>query len=129
LSVVGSLNLLHAADRKTMTQANVKLRNGTKVSFGNISVVVDKVGKPAGEKGPTSFVLRGSAADAKQVHSFKLKGAHEEIVSLSVISKIDNGDIEWSQNVRADTVDIEANLWVDLKERTVPFDLTFDLGL
>ena len=137
LRLKGSIAVVTGSKTEAVKSTPFLLKEGSKVSVGNIELTVEKVGKPDFGDHALEVTVSTSNNEIKTIADVKFldeNGGEVEVESTGSSSSGFNGQFDYqksyglSKNLDGKKVVLQFEVWTDLEEKVIPVDITASLG-
>ena len=124
-----------ATKSKTHKSEKVAIKNDQKVTVGGISFTIKEVGKPDWGDAELSLTLKASQ-DLSAIKTVRFLGADGKEIKSDRGSRMRSAwgnkvTVEWKYDLdkKTDQAVIEVEIWDDMQQVAVPFDIKTSIGL
>jgi hypothetical protein len=136
IKIEGSLSLLCAKEKKEFVLKDLALKKGTKLNADKTELTIATVGKPDWGDEPLKVSLKAQDTELNEVAEIKFfKADGSEIKShkrgSSKMGMLGAMTVEWDYvlSEKVESATVKMYLWVDMQKKSVPLNVSVDVGL
>lgn len=132
--VVGTLAMMCASKKKTVTHSNVPLTEGAEIELGDVTFTIEDIGKPDWGDAVVELTI-ATSQDLGALNDITFYDSDGELIESRVIgtsswSGRDGGENRWTLTLdkKSDPMRVDGTFWLDMNTVRVPLDLDVSVG-
>ena len=134
IRIAGTLAMMCASKKKTVTQSGVPLAEGAEIKLGDVTFTIEDIGKPDWGDAVVEFTI-ATSQDLDALSDVAFYDSDGDLIESRVIgtsswSGLDGGESRQTLTLdkKSDPMRVDGTFWLDMKTVKVPLDLDVSVG-